>query len=213
MTEWCGSEWLYGRWSGRSNYFTLRASVSLLPYLLWSVVAANGDSARNEALWFCLGLAVQGKGLWYIWCRCWTGACWCVDPLSLLEGTVDGGRWRSVALPLLRWVTSRCWLWWVGGCVWWSVLLIWLLKSKVCCEGVAENDLAWLQVAWKVACCRKIFRCGCYRKLSWVLVSVGEARSTLWRRWCALQRRFTGGEDEQCFPLFFFNQNNWILFF
>jgi hypothetical protein len=30
----------------------------------------------------------------------------------------------------------------MGGYVWWSVLLIWLLKPKVCCGGTAANDLA-----------------------------------------------------------------------
>jgi hypothetical protein len=64
-----------------------------------------------------LGIGDARKGLWCLWCCCWMGACWSVVAAEG-EGTVDGGRWRSVALPLLRWITSRCWLWWVCGWLW-----------------------------------------------------------------------------------------------
>jgi hypothetical protein len=89
---WCGDQWRswlnwYGSrlltcwmtWIQRAGVademsrlinFALRAFVFLHSYLLWFFVAADGDSARNGASWFCLGPVVRGKGLWCLWCHC-----------------------------------------------------------------------------------------------------------------------------------------------
>ena len=59
------------------------------------------------------------------------------------DSTLDGGKWRYVALPAFATVNHGLMLsvmGFVGSCVWWFVMLIWLLKSQVCC-GLVEGPL------------------------------------------------------------------------
>jgi hypothetical protein len=64
-----------------------------------------------------------------------------VDPLSLLKARA---LWMVAGKDLLRCpccgkspVGAGCGGF-VGGCGWWFVMLVWMLKPKVCCGGAAD---------------------------------------------------------------------------
>jgi hypothetical protein len=176
--------------------------------------------ATTQEKWICDSAWIGGarKGLWCLWCRSWTRACWSVVAVEG-EDTVDGGRQRSVVLPLLTWITSRCWLWWV--CVW-----LWLAVCDAGLDAEAEG-LLW-RCRWSVS--EVVNQLGSVGWCSGLLrgggsaAMIGEAPLMVgaplliaivddeqWQFW--FRRLFTGGEDEQCFLFFFSNQNSRMFLF
>jgi hypothetical protein len=176
-----------------------------------------------------------------IYCRCWrrwrkkrgsvillgTGGAMKGVVVSLLDGsllmrgyvvaaegdnTVDGGRWRFVALPAFTAVNHESMLavmGFVGSCVWGFVMLIWLLKSQVYCgpvEALLKTIWCDLSVAWGVAFCRRICRRGSWCDLRWCTLQSAFSRFAeflmmnsdnfdfgdclLWRRWTVFPSSF-----------------------
>jgi len=151
-----------------------------------------------------LGIGGARKGLWCLWCCCWTGACWFVVAAKG-EGTMDGGRRRSVALPLLWWITSRCWLWWVcdAGLVAEAEGLLWRCRWSVSEVVNRHGSVVWYSgllggggsaavIGWGAAAD------GC--RWWWTVTILISVAVCWWRRWTM-------------FPLFFFNQNSRTFFF
>jgi len=183
-----------------------------------------------------------------IYCRCWrrwrkkrgsvillgTGGAMKGAVVSLLDGsllkrgyvvaaegdnTVDGGRWRSVALPAFTAVNHESMLvvmGFVGSCVWGFVMLIWLLKSQVCCSPVeAPLKMIWcdLSVAWVVAFCRRICRRGSRVWPALMHAAIGVFQicwvfdDEQWQFWF---RRLFDVEKMNSVSLFFFFRSNRI---
>jgi len=136
------------------------------------------------------------------------------------DGTVDGGRWRSVALPLLRWTTSRCWLWWVGG--WLRLVvcatdlvaeaesLLWRRHYKrfgVTAGGVesgllSENLSSWV-LLWSAL--MQNFRSALLHAVIGSRFAEFAAAVCWWRRWTVFPLFFF--QNSRIFPFFLFRSN------
>ena len=78
----------------------------------WPAVGEDAICRRGccrELSWVLVAIGDAQTALWWGWNWLMRGSVVAAEE----DGSIDGGRWRSVALPLLRWITSRCWLWWV----------------------------------------------------------------------------------------------------
>jgi hypothetical protein len=212
-------------------YFASRVFFGFLVSFIWlpSVICCHCWRRRRQRSGSVILLGIGGarKGLWCFWSHCWTGACWSIVAAEG-EGTMDGGRRRSVALPLLRWITSLCWLWWVCGWLWLVVCdtgldaevegLLWRCywsMSEVVnrcgsvgwCSGLLGGGGSAVVIGWGAADGKGAAADSC--RWWWTVTILISAAVCLWKRWTVFP--FFSKQNSRTFLfLFVFFRSNQI---